>query len=318
MSDMLRRKWWRWLCIVLSALALVWTVELLRRAWPELRANLPRLHIGWLLLTLVGNVVSGYLGFEAFRALFERMKLGVYGRLHLAHMYFTAQLMKHLPGRIWGVAYQSTAGDKASLAEWVSINVVYMLLATGFAVWMAATVLGFILSAAWGLLAFTTGIVIYVFGWRQRPMTAMLALVRKLPGRSLSRMSDALLPFISAPKQFKARLFAILATSWLLYLASWAGYGLAWPGLTVVDGIQLGAIYTVAWLAGYLSLVSPSGIGVRELVFVLLAHRFPADAVAGLALFGRVILLMTDVALGALFSPFHPARSKAINGGGNP
>jgi len=313
MNDSSWRKRWRWLCVVLSALALAWTIALLWRAWPELRTNLPRLHAGWLLLTLVGNVVSGYLGFEAFRMLFQRMKPGAYGRLHLAHLYFTAQLMKHLPGRIWGVAYQSSSGDRASLAEWVSITVTYMVFTTGFAVWVAAIVLGFMLAAGWGWFALIAGLAIYVGGLHPRPLNVLLALLRKLPGRAFTRLGDALLPFIDVKTNYKMCVLVLFAANWLLYLVSWAGYGLAWPDLTAADGIQLCAIYTVAWLAGYLSLVSPSGIGVRELVFVLLAHRFPADAVAGLAVFGRVALLLADVLLGVVFSPFHPARMKTTD-----
>lgn len=313
MNDTPWRKRWRWLFVVLSAVALAWTVALLWRAWPELRANLPRLHVGWLLLTLVGNVASGYLGFEAFRALFQRMKPGVYGRLHLAHLYFTGQLMKHLPGRIWGVAYQSSTGERASLVEWMSITVAYMVLTTGFAVWVAAIVLGFMLSAGWGWFALIAGLAIYVAGWHRRPLTTLLALLQKLPGRAFTRLGGALLPFVDVDTNYKRRVLVLFAANWLVYLVSWGGYGLAWPDLTAADGIQLCAIYTVAWLAGYLSLVSPSGIGVRELVFVLLAHRFPADAVAGLAVFGRVALLFADVLLGALFSPFHPARMKTTD-----
>ncbi|KQZ80046.1 hypothetical protein ASD55_05020 [Rhodanobacter sp. Root561] len=275
------------------------------------------MHAGWLLVALVGNVISGYLGFEAFRALFRLMKPEAYGRLHLAHLYFTAQLMKHLPGRVWGVAYQSSTGDRASLAEWVSITVAYMVLTTCFAVWVAAIVLGFMRAIGWGWFASILGLSIYLMGWHRRVLNALFALFRKLPGRAFNRLGDALLPFVNVETNYKMRVLVLFAANWLVYLVSWAGYGLAWPDLTATDGIQLCAIYTVAWLVGYLSLVSPSGVGVRELVFVLLAHRFPTDVVAGLAVFGRVALLASDVLLGMLFSPFRPARIKSTDMHGN-
>ncbi|MGN6382404.1 MAG: hypothetical protein ACTHMK_07370 [Dyella sp.] len=271
-------------------------------------SNLPRLHAQWLMLALAGNTISCYLGFEAFRALFQQMKPGMYGRLRLAHLYFTAQLMKHLPGRIWGVAYQSTTGDRVSLTEWISVTVGYMALTTGFAVWVAATVLGFMLAACWGLLALIVGVTVYVVAWHRRPLSLFLALLRKLPVQAAARLSDALMPLVDTETKFKLRLLMLFGANWLIYLVSWVGYGLAWPGLNAADGIQLCAMYTLAWLVGYLSLVSPSGIGVRELIFVMLAHRFPADAVAGLAVLGRVTLLLTDALLGAIFSPFSPAR----------
>ena len=78
------------------------------------------------------------------------------------------------------------------------------------------------------------------------------------------------------------------------------------------------ALYVIAWMAGYFSLVTPSGLGVRELVFVFLAHRFPPDAVAGLAIFGRAMLLVADILLGAIFGPFVPGQRKTTNIGPAP
>lgn len=301
------RKHLKWLFMLLAMVALAWAIWLLWDAWPELRTNLPRLRLRWLLLTLVGNLLAGYLGFEAFRALFERMRPGSYGRTGLGHLYFTGQLMKHLPGRIWGVTYQSTTGDRATLAEWVSVSAVYMVLTTGFALWVAGIVLGFMFGWAWGLLALAAGGFLYIFAWQARPLTALLVKLRKLPLRALARICDALQPFANVDPRFKMIVGCWFLASWLVYLLAWAGYGMAWPDLTAADGIWLCAIYTVAWFAGYVSLISPSGVGVRELVFVVLAHRFPPDAVAGMVVLGRVMLLVVDLLLGVLFAPFRSA-----------
>lgn len=309
MSDHSWRKRLRWLFVPVALMALVWTVGLLWDSWPELHANLPRLRIRWLVLTLVGNTIAGYIGFEAFRALFVHMKPGVYGRLHLAHLYFTGQLMKHLPGRVWSVAYQSATGGRASLAEWVSVTAAYMLLTTSFAMWVAATVIGFMFGLGWGILALAAGLLLYLGGWHPRSLRALLALLRRLPGRVFAGLIDALQPFTASSTRFKFHVLLLFAASWLAYLLSWIGYGLAWPDLNASDGIFLCALYTVAWFVGYVSLISPSGLGVRELVFVLLAHQFPADAVAGMAVFGRVTLLGVDVILGVLFAPFRRAIS---------
>jgi hypothetical protein len=290
--------------LLLALVALAWTVWLLWGALPALRANSSRLKLGWLSLTLLGNMVSGYLGFEAFRALFNHMRPGLYPRPLLAHLYFTGQLMKHLPGRIWGVAYQSTTGHKATLVEWVGVTTVYMVLTAGFALWVSASVLGFMLGLPWGVLALVAGSATYGLLWRVTPLTVLLDLLCRIRVHALVRLCNALRAFADVDKGFKRTVLYWFAASWLVYLLAWAGYGLAWPDLTAADGIWLCAIYTVAWFAGYVSLVSPSGVGVRELVFVLLAHRFPPDAVAGMAVLGRVTLLAVDVLLGMVFAPF--------------
>lgn len=308
------RRRWRWLFVPVVLAALAWTVTLLWSALPALLNDLPRLRVEWLMFTLGGNVIAGYLGFEAFRALFNRMRPGLYRRRYLAHLYFAAQLMKHLPGRIWGVAYQSASGHRATLAEWVSITAIYMVLTTWFALWVAAIVLGCVAGWLWGALAFIVGGAFYVFAWNARLFSWVLAGVRTLPLRALTRLCDALQPFAGVDAAFKRHVGYWFLASWLVYLLAWVGYGMAWPTLTAADGVWLCALYTVAWFAGYASLISPSGLGVRELVFVLLAHRFPPDAVAGMAVLGRVVLLAVDVVLGAAFLPFRdmsPGRHEA-------
>lgn len=310
MNGIIWRQRFRLLFIPLALAALVWAVWLLWGSLPVLRTNLSRLQVQWLLLMLAGNLVAGYLGFEAFRALFERMRPHLYGRVQLAHLYFTGQLMKHLPGRIWGVAYQSVTGNRASLAEWTSVTALYMVLATWFALWVASIVLGLMLRWEYGAFAVVVGAAVYMLGWQVRPLTGLLNLVRRIPLRALSRICDALQPFAGADARFKLRVWFWFVGSWLIYLLAWSGYGLAWPGLTATDGVWLCAIYTLAWFVGYISLISPSGIGVRELVFVLLAHGFPPDAIAGLAVLGRAMLLMIDVMLALSFARFGTEPTK--------
>ena len=84
---------------------------------------------------------------------------------------------------------------------------------------------------------------------------------------------------------------------------------MAWPRLSAFDGTVLCAMYTLAWFIGYVTLISPSGMGVRELAFALIAHRYPPDVIAGMAIIGRVMLLATDVFLGMAFARAgNPAR----------
>jgi hypothetical protein len=307
----------RWLLMVtVSVASLAWVVVLLQDALPELRANLPDLDIRWLAMPLIGCIACGYIGFEAFRALLLHAKGDAYSRRTLGHLFFVAQLMKHLPGRVWGVAYQATAGGSIGLSVWASVTAAQMVLAAGTAAWMSLTVAGFARSPTLGSIALIAGAFAYMAGWNRSLLDLMLRLIGSLPGRFFNKARNALQPFVDASPRFKLRMLGLFGSYWLVYLASWAGYGFAWPGLHPLDALTLCALYTIAWLAGYFSLVTPSGIGVRELVFVFLAHRFPADAVAGLAILGRFMLLLADLALGVAFAPFVPG-DRASKGAGS-
>lgn len=304
MSDLSWRQRWRWLFVPISAFALVWAVWLLRDSISALKVALPQLQSWWLAFVGLGCLLSSYFGFESFRVLFNQLCPGCYTRLQLAHLYFTGQLMKHLPGRVWSIAYQASVGQKATLSEWVGATVVHMVLTMLFAIWLSAVVL---LSSGYvwfSLLVFGFGLVSYFYLWNRSLLSSIVGWMGQSSRPIFKRFSLAVTTFVAPGARFKWEVLLWFSLSWLVYFAAWAGYGLAWPGLGIVDGVWLCALYTLAWLAGYLSMLSPSGLGVRELVFVGLAHGYPPDAVAGIAVLGRVMLLLADVVMGILFVGF--------------
>jgi hypothetical protein len=302
---------WRWTCVVVSVLAVAWTAGLLWKAGPDIMRTLPRLHVGWLIVALSGMVLSAYLAFEAFLQLFREGAHRSIGRLQLGHLYFTGQLMKHLPGRVWGIAYQSTSSKAASVAAWLSVNAVFMVLTTGFAVWVAVTTIGFMQAPLFGLAGFCIGLLAYAIGWHRRVLAFGCALLMKIRWRTFQQLGEALGAYALSSTALKLRVFVFFFLSWLVYLGAWAIWGVSWPGVGPSDGVVLCALYTVAWLVGYLSVVSPSGLGVRELAFAALAHRFSPDVIAGVAIIGRASLLLIDIAMGLIFLPFGKTDAQA-------
>jgi len=292
------------LFIFISLASLLWVAYMIWDTLPALKESVSQLDLHWLSFTLAGNIISGYIGFEAFRILFNKILPNTYSRKTLAHLYFVGQLMKHIPGRIWGLAYQTSTGSRASVAQWVGVSSVYMALNTAFALWVAATVTGFMLAWQYGIIALGIGLTLYYFGWRPYFLSAIKSYTEKKSLSVITQIIQSLYELSIASNAFKTHALLIFGASWIMYLSAWAGYGVAWPGLTALDGIWLCGIYTLAWFAGYISLLTPSGAGVRELVFIFLAKDFPPDAVAAMAILGRVILLGVDCILGGAFIPF--------------
>lgn len=300
---------WKAFATLVTAVSLAWVGWLLMSVWPELASHRADIRLDLLLVGTTLSIFSAYLTFEAFVALVRIFGISGLPRLQLAHLHFTAQLLKHLPGRIWGIGYQWTYGKAAgSLGDWLLVNIAHMALVSYFAVGSALFVLGVATEARLGILAATMGVLFYITGWLLVSANRSSQLAARIPGRAGRLLHELFELLKRAPWETRIRVMMIFLLSWLIYYASWYLYGLSYPPLGGHGGIRLCAYYMLAWLAGYLALLTPSGLGVRELVFAWLAKDFSGDSVALMAVVGRVSLLSVDVVLGCIFAPFVPRR----------
>lgn len=156
---------WRLFFTILSFISIFWAAYLLFDGIKDLKENFKNINLYWLLFVLIFNIISGYFGFEAFRLIFNTIKPNIYEKNFLGNLYFTAQLIKHLPGRIFGIVYQVNRGGSATIGEWLIINSAYMAINTAFALWTAVTVTGIMINFRIGLLIFLIGAIFYFLFW---------------------------------------------------------------------------------------------------------------------------------------------------------
>lgn len=304
------RPLWKFVAAAVTAFSLAWVLWLLAKVWPELAAHSVEIRLPLLLFGLALSLLASYVTFEAFAALVRILQISNLPRRELAHLYFIAQLLKHLPGRVWGIGYQWAAGRSAgSLGDWVLVNLGHALLATFFALWSAWVALGFSSGAKWGLLATVGGAITYVAGWLVASSSRLWRWLAWLPVRIETQARGLLDVLLRTPVSTRVWIFFLFLASSLFYYASWFLYGMSYPPLGAGGGVQLCALYMLAWFVGYISLVTPSGLGVRELIFVWLAKDFPGDAVALMAVIGRGSLLSVDLVMGLIFARFVPRKS---------
>lgn len=300
-------RWARWSSPVRKGLALaslaslVWVIFLLWDTRAVVAHGLVRMETHWLLLPIFGAIAVGCLQFEAFFSLLNTFCPRVYGRKEVARLYFTGQLMKHLPGRIWGVAYQVAEGSKVRPHEWIVVSSIFMAMATGTSLWCAAVVIAWSLGAKYVATVLAIGAVLVFAGLQKKVPKKFAARLGSSRLNIARKLIEAFTSLADVPIKYRLRLVFFFIFGWLIYILSWAGYGLAWPGLRAADGYWLCAAYSLAWFVGYISFISPSGLGVREIVFVILARDYPQDAVAMLAVMGRTVLLVVDVLFAFVF-----------------
>ncbi|HUR93402.1 MAG TPA: lysylphosphatidylglycerol synthase domain-containing protein [Gemmatimonadales bacterium] len=287
----------------------VFAARSLARNWAELRAQPLAWQVepGYLLLSAVVVWSMYALLVVAWRT----MLLGWGQQLDgwtASRIWTVSSLGKYLPGKVWAVAGMALMAQRAGIAPWA---------ATGSAVVLQALAIG--------------------SGAAVAGLTGRRALEAAHPGASGSlillvaaAIAGVLLlmwpPFIrrvlalaspgaearGAPPAFGVA-FGIVAN-----VVAWLGYGMAlWllaRGLLPEAGLRPTlaiTVFTASYLAGFLALFAPGGLGVREGLFILMLQGpLGIGAATALALASRVLLTITEFGAAVPFLVLPQGRAR--------
>jgi len=286
----------------------LFAIRALARNWDQLRSQ-PlewQLRPGWLALSLVLTWLMYALLILGWRSMLSGWGQRLDG-WSAARIWILSSLGKYIPGKVWAVAGMALLSQQAGVAPWAATGsaVVMQVLAIGTGAAVAGLAGAHILESA------------------QQGAGAVLALLV-----AAAIISVGLLlwpPFLrhllrlAAPQAVGDReptgrgILVGIATN----IVAWLGYGLAlWllgRGLLPTSGLGLRlaiAVFTASYLAGFLALFAPGGIGVREGLFILMLQEpLGVGAATSLALASR--LLLTAAELGAAV-PFLVFRRRQV------
>jgi len=296
----------------LLGLAIVgFAVRSLVRNWDELRAQELQWSVqpGWILL----SAVVVWLMYALLIAAWRRM-LTAWGRgLDLwsaARIWTVSSLGKYLPGKVWAVAGMAVMAQRAGIGAGAATGsaVILQVLAIG----TGAAVVG---ATGWGTLrevypAAAPGLVVLLAA---SIGGIGLLLWPALVNRVLRIAAPDARP-VTPPAGAVA--FGIVANA-----VAWMGYGVAlWllaRGLLPDTGLgllQATAVFTASYLAGFLALFAPGGIGVREGVFILMLQGpIGIGAATALAIASRLLLTVTELGAAVPFLLFPRGRPRAAH-----
>jgi glycosyltransferase 2 family protein len=288
------RKLWR----VLQLLAGVLLVGLALRSivlnWQSVRAQPVEWQVSplWLLAS-VGVVFIGYgILIEAWRrvvlSLGERLNFG-----SAARIWFLASLGKYIPGKVWSIAGAAIlarrAGVDPSAAVAGAIVLQALALASGAAV-IALTAGETFQAIGPELVALTAAVVI-----------ACIAGVGLLTSQaSLDWLARRLPASFPRPRAIRP---GVLSAAFAANVVAWIAYGTALLFLArgVLPDVSLSlahatGVFTCSYIAGFVALFAPGGLGPRESVFYLmLADEIGLKQAAGLAVASRLLLTGTEL-----------------------
>ena len=303
------QRWFQRLQPLFLCLALLFIGFLLRSQWPTLRAYEWRLDMGWLGLAVGFTLASWALEIQVWRLL-----LGVLGGSlpygPAVRIWFFAAVIRYIPGNIWqplSMALQCQAWGirpEVTLASIAFYQALILLAVTPIAA------LYFSLTGNWGLLTtYLQGAAPWLVGLSIVPVIIFLA----RPSWLLSLLNWALVKVGRAPIAAHLSsgrllwLLLIAVLNWLLWGASFGALtlGLGQPAqLTLAQALfHLIAVFPIAYIIGFLSLITPSGIGVREGAFyLLLVPLFDPGLVTVAALVMRIWSMIGELLMALLSS----------------
>jgi glycosyltransferase 2 family protein len=300
------RSWFRVIQAVLGISIILFAIRALIRNWDQFRSQSLDWQIrpGWLVLSLALTWLMYLLLIYGWRSLLRDwgQRLDPW---NAARIWTVSSLGKYVPGKVWAVAGMAVMSQRAGVAAWAATGaaVVMQVLAIGTGAAVTGLAGAELLESAKPGARTALGLLVGA---------AVVSVGLLLWPAFLRRLLQLLAPQTVGEQRPTGRGVMIgVATNTI----AWLGYGLSlWllaQGLLPGAGLGLRlaiAVFAASYLAGFLALFVPGGIGVREGLFILLLQGpLGVGAATSLAIASR--LLLTVAELGAAV-PFLAIRQR--------
>jgi len=225
-----------------------------------------------------------------------------------ARIWFVSNLGKYVPGKVWQIAAMGAMAQRASVSAAAAIgssllvNLVSVI--AGFAV-IAVTAAGRISAVVGGQGTSSSASEIAVVGIAIAGGVALALAPIAVPRlvTLAGRVTGRTIPIPRVPPKAIWVAAASTVASWLLYGLAFSLFAHGVTPRATGNATSYIAVYTGSYLAGYLALFAPGGVGVREAVLVLAMPRFElasaADA-AVIAITSRLWLTVLEILPGLI------------------
>lgn len=284
--------------------AVVWyAAASIGRQWGEVRVGLRELRPRWTLVT-----ASGLCFLLAYAVLIQTWRVMLRGWraelpfLEATRIWFISNLGRYLPGKVWQIAALAVMARERGVspvaATGASLLVNLTNVLSGFVVVLLAGAPLIALSSTHGVAYAVIITTVLAAGLLLLPVG--LPLLARLAGRLTNRVID--LPAIPARNIWVAA--SGTAIAWVLYGVAFQLLVTGTLSNAAGNSTAYIAVFTSSYLVGYLALIAPGGIGVRETMLVagMSALGLATEPQAWLvALVSRLWLTVLEVLPGVLF-----------------
>lgn len=288
-------------------LATLWIGWLLRSQWQTLRNHQWQLQGGWFMLATLLILVSWGMEVGIWQRLLHLIGGWLPYRVAL-RIWFLSAIVRYIPGNVWQPLSMTLYCQRRGISpEATAASVMLYQLLTLLAVAPIA-LFYFPLSHNWGPL---TPLLSQLPAWLVLLILLPIAFFLVRP-RWLFAMINYLLGKVGRQPlatDLSARQFTLLllaaTLNWLLWGTAFAALTFALSDFSYAEMMRLGpqlmAVYVIAYAIGFLSLITPSGIGVREgALYLLLTPLMDGGIVTAAALAMRAWTTLGELVMAGL------------------
>ena len=268
------------------------------KQWIGVRAALSTIDWGNVavgtLIQLAGLPLMGVISWIVLRYLHTRQPLR-----RVTGIYFISQLAKYLPGGIWAfpgraVAYQAVGVDKVASVLSVMREVIGLFLGAAV-IGLLGLIQGLPVSD-WINLTTIVGILICIILLILTQIPSFWELLKRI--KYLQRFDLSIFMAEQSGLDFRW-----LGYSLIISLMYWLITGIGFYYITVavtpngasLTWLQTSSIFSLAWCVGFVIVVAPAGIGVRESALsLLLSQSMPVSEALSVAIIARLWWTVTE------------------------
>jgi hypothetical protein len=226
-----------------------------------------------------------------------------------ARIWFVSNLGRYVPGKVWQITAMAVLAERAGVSRYTAagsailVNLVNLVAGVGVVALTTASLLGNV-----ALVAGAAALLVAALVLAPRFLPALIRAYERVRGRSVR------VPVLSTKAIWIAG--AASAVAWLLYGAAFRIFaeGVV-PSSHGPLNSYIGA-FTTSYLAGYLFLPAPGGIGVREGALLVLMDRLQlvsGGAAAVIVATSRLWLTVLEVLPGAAYLAFGAVPTRFRN-----
>jgi hypothetical protein len=217
----------------------------------------------------------------------------------IAKLFYGGQIVSYIPGRFLGVTYliTETHGTIPALTM-LRVNVELIAMILVFNLVISLSIIAYYsFGLVLGISVFVLGQFFFILYLKNNLGFRLVSIMKRFfPERIMAVVGG--ISFKSFNFNAIVRIISLLIAHWLLYLAAWHLLHHVFESFSNKNMFLLCADYALSWIIGFVCLLTPGGIGIREASFIFLSNDLLSQYQASFfAIFLRIWLVIIDFIL---------------------